>query len=530
MKEINTLPVETDPLRVIAQHYGLSTYAVDEQEQRGKRVARYRKYDIGDHDIKLNEFMRKLLQFDSASEDTMAVNLCPTVIDSKNDRCIVQLVEGIENDKADTTEQPVAEQQTDQPAEKKPTTNKVTEWSQEVATNNDFDVLQDNVHRAAIRDADSYVMVSWDNEKQQVVYDYEPAYDGQSGVMVIYTSNRIKTPYMGLKFWQIDEPNTNGIISTRVNAYFHDKVEKWVIASNGTLTAHIDPKEKTREWVMPDGTAIGLPIIPFRNNPIGNYGTSELADVIPLQNALNRFHYSQIIAAELTAFAIYVSINMGEHSTAIVPGMTIKANGITKDMPFDFKKIEGSDLTSINETINNERRLIAEISRTPSHDLSSGGQQSGEFLKQLEVGLVGKCKRFHNHIGSSWEQVFDMAWKVQQAFGTKKPPQTYKRFVCQWKSPEIRNDAQIVNNAKAMSQFVSEKETLRQVAPVYDYTEEKIDKILEEKREQKAALVQQMGAGVPRFGGDNPPPFGGNGGMNPMANRFGQQVAEMSRV
>lgn len=523
---VNTLPV-TVTLQGIADKYGLSTFWASEQEARGNRVARCRRYYDGDHDMTLNSFQKALLQVKDG-DDGMALNLMPSVVDSKADRCIVQAIEGVEDDSPDTTEQTVSPNPNGKPQDKKPVVNESTKWAQEVMDNNDFDVIQDKVHRPAIRDGNNYVMVSWDNVKKQVALTVEPAWDGQSGMLMVYQSRNINKPYMAIKVWQIDGKAADGkaAILTRINSYQEGKVDKYLVDETGQFTELPLEKGEIRTWVLSDGTPIGIPIVPFRNDVRDNYGVSELRNAIPVQNALNRFHNSSIIAAELTAFPIYFEVNLNRDETTVMPGMVIKINDVPKESPATLTKIEASDMTPILDMIEASRRRIAEITRTPSPDLSGGSQQSGEFLKQLEIGLVGKCNRFMNEAGSSWEQVFDLAWKVQQAFGTKKPP-AYKRFVCRWKSPEIRNDTEVVTNAMKALPLLGEKQTMRNLSIVYpDLTEEKIEQIMQEKADQKAQMVKELGKGIPDFGGSKPS-FGGG---NPMMDRMGQQVAEMSKI
>lgn len=514
----NATPTTT-VLQMIANQLGLSTYWVQEQLVMARRVARVRRYYDGDHDVKLTSQMRKTLQVKD-EDDGMAINLMASVVDTKSDRCVVQSIEGVEDKQADTTEQPGEKAAPQIAAPKKPVTNAVTTWAQEVSDNNDFDIVQGEQHEQTIRDGNGYLMVEWDNDKKQSVFTIEPAWDGQSGMLMVYKSRNIDKPYAAIKIWQIDDVAPSGTatatgvgtlsITTRMNVYYEDRVEKFI--AKGFATAFepfTDKGEKSNvlKWDMVDGKPIGIPVVHFRNAGRNNYGVSELRNAIPIQNALNRFHYSSVMAAELTAFAIYLELGLNRDTDAVTPGMTIQIPGpIPNDQQVDFKKIPGSDIKPILEMIDSERRLIAEVTRTPSPDLASGSgsNKSGEFLKQLEVGLIGKVRRFTTRAGASWELAFVLAWKIQQAYGTLKPP-AYKRFLCRWQSPEIRNDAEIITNAVAAAPFMGKRQTLRNMAEPYELDEQKIEDIMQEDQAAAGNRLAALVGNMPSFSNFNAP-------------------------
>lgn len=521
----------------IAQLLGLSALWADEQRIMGLRVARCRRYYDGDHDMKLNKQMRELLQVKD-NDDGLAINLMPSVVDTAADRCIVQRIEGVEDTQPDRTEQSQIGTPSTSPSPAKSVNNAITEWAQETADNNNFDVIQGELHVATWRDGNCYLMTAWNNEKKQAEYTIEPAWDGQSGMLMVYRSRDLNKPYAAVKIWQIDNMAADGAsvqITTRMNAYFEDRLEKYIADAGGAFHPFIEDGQNSNvyKWDMVNGAPIGIPIVHFRNGGRNNYGVSELRNAIPVQNALNRFHYSGVVAAELTAFAIYVELGFERDSSAVTPGMTVKIPGpVTNDMQVDFKKLEGSDIGSILNMIDNERRLIGEITRTPTPELSahsSGSNKSGEYLKQLEVGLIGKVRRFTTRAGSSWEQVFDMAWKVQQAYGTIKPP-PYKRFICLWKSPEIRNNAEVVQNAMAVQEIMGEKQTLRNVAEVFDLDEQAIEDIQAEKTSANDNRVAGILANIPTFGSQRsiPPAMPTQPGAMPMAG--GAMNTQMQRM
>jgi hypothetical protein len=510
---LNTVP-RTITLQSLVSLIPLSQYWISEQDTLAQRTIRYRRYYDGDHDIKLTKEMTDILQ-DTGADGSLAINLMPSVVDTKVDRCVVQSIEGVE-EAPQTPEPPI-----DDTAVPKPVTpaapvkevgpNKPTKWAQEVADLNYFDILQGDVAEATIRDGNGYVMVGWDNEKQQIRMTFEPAWDGQTGMLIVYRSHNIPEPYAAIKVWQIEgetqAETTNLSVITRVNIYYKDKIEKYQSIDGGAFVSFIDKGKATHEytWTMTDGTAIGLPVVHFRNAGRENYGVSELRNAISSQNALNRFNYSSIVATELTAFAIYKALGFAMETPVITPGVIIKmTKPIPRDQQVEFDKIPPSEITPIIDMMTNARKLLSEITRTPSPDIASSSNTSGEYLKQLEVGLVSKCRRYMTRAGQSWEQIFDLAWNIQQTYGKEKPP-AYKRFFCRWKSPEVRNDAVEVQNATALEPIWGARQTLRAIGPIYDLDEEKIDKLMEEKKQDTPVQMQLPGMpGQPPNGPQQP--------------------------
>src|SRR5690606_6192213 len=98
--------------------------------------------------------------------------------------------------------------------------------------------------------------------------------------------------------------------SYRLNLYYEDRLEKYVTtqsnlpeppAAAAQWMQHMD--EGDLAWPLP--YAFGrVPVFHFSNNArAGEYGRSELADIIPLQDRLNQTLANLAIAEEFQSFA-----------------------------------------------------------------------------------------------------------------------------------------------------------------------------------------------------------------------------------
>lgn len=353
---------------------------------------------------------------------------------------------------------------------------------------NRFDGLQMDVHEATIRDGDAFVMVSYDNVAQQPVLVLEEAYNGECGIIPIY--DRMNRHIVAAaKIWLEGS-------SQRMNLYFEDRVQKYV------YDKALQPLE-TVEWTLPGGEPVGLPIVHFKNRARSQRkanGSSELSAAIPLQDALNRTLVSMVMTAELSAFQIRVAKGFNPPPN-LSPGMWIiigGEEGIGKDQVADAFTLEQAQLVPFISQANFLIDQIGNITRTPLPLSMGGDTQSGEALKQREVGLLGKVERAQVKMGNAWEDVIGLAHRVQQAFGTKQPPAA-GRWACKWQAAQLRNDAEVIANALAVRDAVGEKEFLRLIAPVFDYDTDKIEALMLEKDEERASSLAALGGSLPGF-------------------------------
>lgn len=459
----------------------ISTAWVSDQQARGDRVARYRRYVEGRHDAKLSREMRQLLRLADSTDEGLNLNYMPIVVQTKVDRCVLQMIEA---------EAP--EEMEDDGA--------ASSWVNDLLEMNRIDGMQGEVHEAAIRDGDSFVMVSYDEETERARFTLEEAFDGEAGMLMVYPSKHMQAPICAIKIWHVmDGDNTQ----TRINLYFPDRVEKYQSVNGAALARLTD--DPGGDWTDRAGRPLGIPVIHFRNAGRANYGQSEIANVIAPQNALNRFNYSAVAAAEYSGFPILVAMGF-EPNGAITPGSIVKigAEGLTSDQKVDFRRIEAGDLSQIVNMIHMMRASIADISMTPATQFADAAT-SGEALKQREIGLLGKAKRFMVRAGNSWEDCAAMAWRVEATFAPEQPP-VYRRFYARWRSPEIRNDEAVVKNAMALREVVGDRQTLRLVAPIYDLDEDSIEKIMQEKTDEAARRISVAGGLLPTFENFQQPP------------------------
>jgi len=466
--------------RLVAAGMRLPITWGDEVQKWGQTVALFRQYAEGDHRAKLTPEMQQMLRISGGVLDTFTLNYCDLVIAKMGDRLTVA---GIDAD-----------------------TKPGSDWAVEVLNRNRIDGLQMDVHDAALRDGITFVMVA-PEEDGAVMLAHELAWDGDTGIIPVY-DRMGKRLLAAVKVWY--ETST----ARRVNIYYADRVEKYDAELGGGLSVHLDSGMRPDEtadrgevngvvpWVS-NGQPLGVPVIPFVNRAKARlgYGLSEIACVIPGQDALNRTLVSMVMTAELSAFQIKVAVGFAPPAT-VTPGMwmAIAPEGLGNDQKAEAYALEQAQLVPFISEAQFLIEQMGTISQTPLPGQMGGDSASGEALKQREIGLLGKVKRFQVKAGNAWEDCMRLAATVQNAYSTQRPAPAVKRWTCRWEDADIRNDAEVIANAIKMRELVGDKEVLRLVAPVWGYTAQQIDAILAEKRVQMAqSLAAMRGGNLPNF-------------------------------
>jgi len=422
-------------------------------KQQGAKVSLYRDYERGDHRASITGQMRKMLRLgsDQTGMNDFNDNYCQIVIDKMAGRLRVSEI-SLGEDSSDK------------------------KWLTPLLEYNSWDALQGTVFRGAVRDGDSFICV----DPQTLEWTSEAAYDGFSGVFALFYNNS-STPYWACKMWAEASPSqTEEVI--RVVVYEEDKVSYWrgkdggneLIPDNQILLSDLikqsgqyNIKVDVPEGTDPNITSVNYmpwpvdmaPVIHFVNK-YDNYsdsGESEIRSAIPLQDVLNRTLHSMVMASEFAAFNILWAKGIPLDVDGIVPGAVINlllkdasGNPVTDPTPemtaylnaVQVGQFSGSDISQYTNQIDKIVRELSQATQTPIYGITNQGAVSGEALKQLEIGLIGKCERFQRQNTDAIRDLIKLTAKVQKAFnGDYDPtignPPEIKSVAVSWKTPEI---------------------------------------------------------------------------------------------
>lgn len=392
-------------------------------KKRGDRVAKYRRYERGEHSHSITNQMRKMLRL--PADDPLSgfsLNYCRIIVDKMTSR--LNVAEITTDDETQDT------------------------YINELLERNDFSAMQGSFFRSAVRDGDSYVMV----DPATLYWSSEPAYDGFSGIVAIFNANE-GYPLWACKLWSEadttdiagDDPST--LVTMKMLVYQPDRITAWR-GSMGAQDVISDGEEQA--WTLGN-----VPIIHFANlvDSYTQYGESELRVAIPTQDVINRTLHSMVMASEFSAFKVAWSIGMELDKSGITPGAVLNmvlqnADGtVITDMSTEqiaflnacrVGEFAETDISQYTNQIEVLVKQISQISQTPIYGVTSDGNLSGEALKQLEIGLIGKVRRFQRENTGAIRLLIELTAAIQMAFdtGMGNPPELEGVSV-NWASSEI---------------------------------------------------------------------------------------------
>lgn len=446
------------------------------QQEQGDKVALFRAYEAGDHPANMSSEMREMLRIGANNAGVANQfqefnnNHMPKIIHAMGSRLTVSDMV-LEEEAANT-------------------------WLSELLAQNEFDILQSDVYQSALRDGDVYMLVTWDNEEQRVVWTPEPAYDGVSGMVVLYQERKMVA---ALKIWRLLQDDNDESDVLYVTVYYPDRVEKFMSRSGGQLTPRPNTQGKHVEHYKQN---IGVPVVHFRNRGAryDDYGQSEIENAIPLQNALNRALVSMVASAELGAFPIRYAVGF-KPPLALSPGMIWQISPekpLEPEQKIDLGTLEQGEIQPYIDEAQFLKHEIYEVTSTPRPD-SASDTASGESLKQREVELLGKIRAFQNRARSSWRKAVQLSVMLQDIYGRRQYDVTGLQI--HWQSAELRDDNAIIRTA--LEEFkagaIDHRTYLETVAPVRGWSDEKIEAILANTGEQRANDAARAIAALPTF-------------------------------
>jgi hypothetical protein len=350
------------------------------------------------------------------------------------------------------------------------------------------------VHQEALRCGDAYVIV-WPNSAGRPIIHPQPA-----SLCTLHVDQEDPSVKLwGAKGWI--EPETR---LGRLNVYYPDKIEKFVTINRvqGALPARdaawAEFDAPGEPWPLPNEWG-EVPLFHFANNAmVGETGKSELKDILPLQDALNKAVLDMMVAMEFVSlpqrWIAGIEYEIDPQTGLAKLPFQASADRIwaINDKDTKFGEFAAADLTQFIEIANGYRMEIARIASIPLHfmNMQGGNPPSGEALRALEAGLIKKVKDRQNTFGDVWEDVFNLALRMSRKEG---------HVSVTWEDPapigELEH-AQALTLKKALG--VSEKQILTEMG----YSEQKIE-------EMRADRLTEAQTGAAEFAAGQPEPVAG---------------------
>lgn len=357
----------------------------------------------------------------------------------------------------------------------------------EIWIENGMDIAHGEVHIESLIAGDGYVIV-WPHLETGRPVLYANYADRMA---VAWREDNPRELEAAMKVWHL----RNGRI--RANLYFTDRLEKWVTKQTAN-----DVPENPESWeaAMEDGDSSWpipyldryaqgrVPVFHFANNArTGEYGISELASIIPLQDRLNQTLATLAVAEEHQSFrqrwATGIQAVKDENGKIVSPFTGGPGQlWATSSKEAQFGDFEAADLDQFNKTAEGWELRIARTARIPIHYLLGGeSAPSGEMLKTAEGPFVSKVEDRQRERGSVWSDCMEYA--LYALDGTETDLHVI------WRSAESRSDNDFWRNAGLRrDRGVSDQQILRE----FGYTDEKIAEMMDEIEQSGADLGDVM--------------------------------------
>jgi hypothetical protein len=203
-----------------------------------------------------------------------------------------------------------------------------------------------------------------------------------------------------------------------------------------------------------------VPVVELPNSPrtLKPEGRSELADLLPLFDGLNKLHTDLMTGSEFHAlprrWATGITLPekrddngqpTGEVDTSELFSQTTGRVWVAEDTEAKLGEFGGSGLDGFGNAIATLTHALGALSGLPPHYLGLNGDQpaSAEAINAAEASLVSKCRRKMRVLSGGWEEVMRLAAAIEA--GRFDP--TLERLETIWSSPETRSIAQAVDAA-----------------------------------------------------------------------------------
>jgi len=342
----------------------------------------FERYFRGDHPMRYvsKEFAKRF----GATLKTLVDNYCPMVVDTLASRLIVDTFTGSQE-------------------------KTITDFLNKTR----FEALQRSVHKDAVLYGDAYVIVwpLFEDGKRSRFYRQRPW-----NIAPVYDPTEPEKLLCAAKLWPIADKSKR----FRLTIYYEDRIERYITGSidgKGISAATVvDEYEADGEEFLQPHKYGRVPVAHFANGVgLGEFGVSELHDVIPLQAMLNKQVYDLMVGMESASWlqrwasGIEPKIDpaTGKPDTSAFVGsrMWTVANAEGK-----FGQLDGPDPTPIIAAIESTRMEISRIKRIPAYMLGMTGDiPSGAALRVTEAPLTAAVEDRQVHFGNIWEDTLAMA-------------------------------------------------------------------------------------------------------------------------
>ena len=297
---------------------------------------------------------------------------------------------------------------------------------------NDLDQLAPVAHREALTLGRSFALVWADNRGRSQV-SIESA--RQATVLRDPASREVLA---GLKRW-VSDGRGHAVL------YEADQITRYLSTSHVVDPAAMPPTAWDVAEIIDNPLGV-VPLVPLVNTDrlLDTDGRSELADLLPLVDALNKSLADLMVASEYfarprrwaTGVELVVDDETGEATNPFPEGNRMM---ISEGHESKFGQLPAADLAAYESGVRVLLGQIMAVSALPAHyvGIFTDNPTSADSLRAAEASLAARAEARQATFGRAWEQVA----RLMAAIDTDTDPQGIEIGVT-WADPATRSIAQ----------------------------------------------------------------------------------------
>lgn len=272
--------------------------------------------------------------------------------------------------------------------------------------------LQYEVHYAALRDGNSAVSMTYQGGRVRLWR--EPWWDGGTGVYIAYSDDGGYE--FAVKEW--NQRERNGTVIKRRTVYEAGLISRYYQDGDGWKDYEGDGPAAIAvlRGAADDARPMPIPFVHFPNGTAiteDDYGDSDIANLLALQDDLNATQRDISAAAMMTAFQrLFFAGVSAQTKITIAPG---EAMG-DEDPSASVTVIQPGDMAALIDVHSHKRQSLSTNSRTPMHAIS-GQWPSGAALLRADMPQIDKVEALGDVEGPQWTMVAHRAMELANHFG-----------------------------------------------------------------------------------------------------------------
>ncbi len=278
---------------------------------------------------------------------------------------------------------------------------------------NRMDVREGHVATDAFALGDSYVAVAMHPEPGRGVqfWTLDPR-----NVRVHYSLEAPGEIDLAAQTWQTEDGHS------RLTLYFADHIEKYVsrtrtpsgLPVSAVAFERYQPADEPWPVVFPPGRPV--PVFAFANNGrTDSYGASELRNVIPMQDGVNKTLADMVVAMEFAAFPQRVLLGVDPPTPEEQAIFDRFMTGVDRILTLSDANSKIGEFSAVNiaqylAIVEFWDKAISRVTKVPTHYLGMTGDfPSGRALRIAEGPFIAKLEDRQRAFGAVWSDIMTYA-------------------------------------------------------------------------------------------------------------------------